>query len=294
MKRLWRLKIVSGKDVEALNLDLENQENDYLYDIIYCDCDRLSVFQAQRTELGHLTGQVRNQGSGSNLTLEGEAKGTLLAASAKGKSTSNEAETNSLQQTYDPKWSEVLSLLDYVAPKSIQSDFLDTKLGSFTLVKSSLSVMELEEISTIFQLDIVKNNFKKALKQHQNQDARISKIDGNQLHDIVMEVMKRHSNAVQIFQKLDSDSFWMTAKKDNFCIEMSEFVLKFGNRLPGDWMVLGVMDAKPNYESEWEEPELNGQFRKVATSWIPVIQKMLGRPENCFAITPLVIFREIG
>jgi hypothetical protein len=79
--------------------------------------------------------------------------------------------------------------------------------------------------------------------------------------------------------------------------EPTDIVLKHGNRIPGEWAILGVLDALPDHQgSEPEDPDF-GVVEEMAAKMVgvvaPVTRTVLGRPSSHFGVTPLLIFREI-
>jgi hypothetical protein len=86
----------------------------------------------------------------------------------------------------------------------------------------------------------------------------------------------------------------------------ADIVLKHGSIVPGKWFMLGVLDGLPDYAANPDRPgELNeGELAvvrladtvagKAVAHLAPITRNLLGRPRGTFAMTPLMIFRQVS
>lgn len=104
---------------------------------------------------------------------------------------------------------------------------------------------------------------------------------------------KGHENASLI---------WCTLNQEYLVVPASEIALTYGETMVGEWSILGILSAYPEYSTpNLEQPfddsdfgmmhSLIGQLSKVMA---PIIRVTLGRPAAAHAITPLLIFREVN
>lgn len=78
----------------------------------------------------------------------------------------------------------------------------------------------------------------------------------------------------------------------------SDFVLKFGGPIPGDWVAIGIMDAVPdsviNPAVDYGISDLDQIAAVMLGHLEPLVRQFLGRPSESYGITPLAVFREVG
>lgn len=105
----------------------------------------------------------------------------------------------------------------------------------------------------------------------------------------------------------DGNTVWFTLSQDSLVGQSSDLMLKHGSYVPGQWAVVGVLDAMPqNKPKEGEKPlglnDAEQAVVKLAETQIgsltarlsPVARRLLGRPDHTFGVTPLLIFRDVG
>ena len=80
-----------------------------------------------------------------------------------------------------------------------------------------------------------------------------------------------------------------------------DIVFKHGAVIPGQWNVLGILDALPdalagdaNDAGDSSSVEATEIVAKLMENYLPIMRMMMGRPGKAYGITPLLVFREIG
>lgn len=114
---------------------------------------------------------------------------------------------------------------------------------------------------------------------------------------------------------IESDEFsgWSVLNADGLVASPSDFLLKHGVNIPGQWYILGVIDATPNDEEIPAEEavqvaedaipdgDIEG-IQTIATKGMggfldeiaPMIRLMFGRRDTQYGLTTLLIFRRVS
>lgn len=113
-----------------------------------------------------------------------------------------------------------------------------------------------------------------------------------------------HALQAQLFG--DNFGIWCSLSEASLIGTASDVVLKHGSFIPGDWHILGVLDAFPDPKPEpvdGQEPlqpldeiiaaAAGTVVGTVAAQVAPAARELLGRPRGAFGVTPLLIFREV-
>jgi hypothetical protein len=95
---------------------------------------------------------------------------------------------------------------------------------------------------------------------------------------------------------------WSVLDQGNLVMPASDISLTYGDKMSGDWSMLGILSAQP----EFNTPDLSGEFDEgdvgltqsivgqVSKILAPIVRVSLGRPAAAYAMTPLLIFREVA
>jgi hypothetical protein len=87
---------------------------------------------------------------------------------------------------------------------------------------------------------------------------------------------------------------WSTLNPSSLLVSAADIALKHGVALPGQWYMLGLLDAHPGTISPeaWHavpQSELTGPMTELFT----ILQGIMGRPPDYHGATPLILFRTI-
>jgi hypothetical protein len=92
---------------------------------------------------------------------------------------------------------------------------------------------------------------------------------------------------------------WSTLTHSGLTQNSSDLLLSHGTSIPGTWNMIGILDARPDPLTDLINPppldmenpsEMGTKILKLLS---PISRNLLGRPVTSFAVTPLIIFREI-
>ena len=208
------------------------------------------------------------------------------------------------QRVYDPLWANALVFLDYLSERNlIQRDISGAHMGQFVLCSGNLSITDLSLMDKIWKLKSVQSLIRSGFDQQLSgtrKERRAAKKPAvsttSSEFDFLIDLLSVLPHTIQA-KISGSSSAWCNLSQDDMSTLASDITLKHGTNIPGEWHVLGIMDAKPDVPIITEPPEdFSGDQEIVANlnnTIVPITKNLLGRPEDHFGITPLLIFREV-
>lgn len=296
---------------------LEPQITDSVFDFLYHDGRRVASFLAQFDPSGTLT-QV-SQGVTAERTrsdiqkLEGSGGLPVLAKGAI--SSTDEAKSrrqDEVMRVYDPMWANARALLDLMDERRmIQRDLASAQIGQIVLVSGSLDVYDLKIMSGFWGLA----SLRKIIAAARNSlpklsNAQKSTAAGKQIMSELQAAEKASRDGMEIFMEMapnlphsthavirtnTEEQLWGSLDPSGLSMAPSDILLKHGIKVPGVWVILGILDAAPEPLEVRNRPQTPGgeeMAAKLFETLVPVIRSFFGRPENAYGITPLLIFRE--
>lgn len=320
--------MVSGAQKIQSNEAQGEQSTDSVYDFLYHDARRVASFISQFDKYGHLTGLSRGEHAERSRSRTGklEASGGMPGVIGGSGSHEDEAGASSsreLSRTYDPLWTNALTLLDYLDERSlIQRDLSTATLGQFVLASGSLDVRDLRLIQQAMALPSMKaqiaaaatpahtQSFHKSKSRGRTPPAPNAGVDSGAQFGTEFVALLPHS--VQARLHNSSGKVWCSLNEDGLVVSSSDLFLKHGVRIAGVWHMLGVLDAIPTATGD-EKPEdifaeaqdamPSDEFDSTVTiatqgmaglidGIVPFARLLLGRRDSEYGFTPLLIFRQ--
>lgn len=281
---------------------------------LYHDSRRIGSFLAQFEGDGHLQQMTRNKdGSrGKRETSGHEAKGNVGIAGGKlhGSTDTTLDMSEGYSKVFDPYWANARAFLDHLSDHDmIQRDMAKAQLGQFVLAKGWLSILDLAMFKDAWKLPAIQRKVHEGAaptkkvsqmtaaerKAHQEQK------DNSELMLEMIQIMPHSVHATMITSGEDAKLLWCTLREEYLVIPASDIVLAHGAMMPGEWSIMGILNAQPEFLTPQPETETNqepgfmqsvvGQVSKLIA---PIVRVALGRPAAAHAITPLLIFREVA
>lgn len=231
-----------------------------------------------------------------------------------GKATSSETvgenSTDSLMSVFDPHWANARAFLNYLNEHDlIHRDIADVELGQFVMVSGFLNIQDLVMFKEAWKLDSIKKLIKKGAgigapmgNLTSAQKAEAKEQQGNL--EMLLELIQIMPHAIHATLLESGDRpvmVWCSLREEYMAAPASEFQLLHGDYIPGQWTMLGILSAGPdvgvdvpNEISDLEPGVMQSIVGVMSKSLSPVIRLSLGRPRVAFAVTPLLIFREVS
>lgn len=300
--------VASGNDFNDSAPPTPDQQKSSVYDFLYHDVRRTASFLSQFNSYGTLQAVKSTESAGRSSIVNGQLDlqgGVPLIAQGKGAmgKTVSDDERDSAERSYDPLWTNARSLLDYLHSNDlIGRDFSKTGIGGFVLLSGNVSIVDLSLFKRILDNDILVTSLKAdALKSSVAPSGKPKHINGKKIpteQDVGMEIIKLFPMSLQGTLVSENNVIWCSLREDCFTISPDDLFLQHGVSLPGNWHVLGILDAKPDAMSPNQNSGLNpyigGELSNAISGMAPIVRAVLGRPSEAYGITPLMIFRSVS
>ena len=298
-----------------------------VYDFLYCDTRRIGSFLAQFDDSGHLERVVQKEtatigakrgfklGIGGGATLAGTGGTGNAAFEISPEAGSSEAS----ERIYDPLWSNARTFLDYLDGAELLHRGLDgANIGQFILSSGKLALFDLSFLKIAWENPYLKRIILSSVSDNlgnqsdtnsgnRHERKRQDKLSGKATQpdpsEGLLEFVKSLPHGVVSSLSQNGENIWCNLNESFLVGQSSEILLKHGATVPGDWHVVGILDAIP--EGEIEPTSLQAMqklidVRSLGTLGAMIgaladpIRNMLGRPNTSYGITPLLIFREVS
>ena len=262
-----------------------------VYDFLYRDAERIASLLAQFDPNGVLQSLTTTESFSDTADSGNETAGAVSLAAVKGQYKTSERISElaaaGASRAYDPLWSNPLNLLDFLHQHGyLNRELKNARLGQIVLVSGALSVYDVPVLKVLLSEPDV------ARKTIESQEGKKT---GQQWAETkaLLKLFASLPLSVQAVLEVDGDKIWTIIENDNLQISSSNLFLKYGTAIPGDWNMLGILDALPTPPGEevLAPPEL-GSIVDVLGKMANISEK-LGRPRTAFGLTPLLIFRKL-
>lgn len=320
-----KLSAMSSSEKIALDVAPGEQENDSVYDFLYHDVRRVGSFLAQFDDAGHL-----QQVTQSDKVIRGAKRGWKFKLAGgveqmgngelSGERTPLEGGSEESERLYDPLWTNARTLLDYLAHRDmIQRELGTAQVGQFVLVQGQIMLLDLAMLKGAWDKGPIQKMIRAgAQAEAQSNQPRPSRAerranrpsvgsnqqDGLAETDMLLSLLTLLPHSTQARLIGTDVNVWCSLDVESIVGQSSDLTLKHGALIPGDWFMLGVLDAYPydpdfrNAEGE-SESELFGRIAETGIGQLvarlaPIVRQVMGRPPSAFGMTPLLIFREIA
>ena len=282
-----------------------------VYDFLYQDHRRIGAFLSQFEDSGLLT-QVSSQDDSKRSSQTSVETGGDLGIPLVAKGHTNVKRTwrkeGSLSggKVFDPLWVNTLTLLDYLETNSLISRTISTsEIGQFVLTSGSTRLNDFSLLKASWDMPSVK----RLLQNSQpNKTRNGPKNQGNNNRDLLaflQDMLRTLPHTFQLLMDTGSENVWAILGEESILAQTSEYSLKYGGVLPGNWSMLGILDAVPLDGYVWNKDEpFDTSMHPTFVDQSPLLdvlltvtqlsQNLLGRRLDHYAMTPLMVFREIG
>lgn len=124
------------------------------------------------------------------------------------------------------------------------------------------------------------------------------------LADGVFDLLKVTPHAI-VASINDGADVWCNLSEESLVGKSSDILLKHGPTVAGKWAVLGILDALPDVPEmigDINMTQINmattvaglGSLGAMVLTFAPMLRGILGRPNESYGITPLLIFRQVA
>jgi len=278
-------------------VEQEQPSIDSLYDFLYIDKIRASSLTAQLYGPGVVTA-IKMVTSDTDKSTKGVGLDVKIL---KGNTAVEEAISHTQEKQFDASWSLPINLLDQLSEAGfIRHGLNGEQLGNTVSVKGNMRIFDISMlqksipfVSRMFSQEPPKLPPKAQKKQPNADDIEVAP---GVTVGMVRDILNVIPNTLQVdFIDEQGNTIWMTINRDFLTINPDDMVLKYGGKIPGDWYVVGMIDALP--DSHFDSSSLNfpiNPLKDGISEMLNGIKALAGRGDDSYGITPLVIFRKLA
>lgn len=274
--------------------------SDSVFDFLYHDARRVGSFLAQFDDSGHLQ-QIKQteavaKTSGNKTTVSG-ATGIPVVAQGQIASdrTSGKEGREGTERVYDPLWTNTRTLLDFLDSRGmIHRDISKARIGQFVLISGSLTILDLTILKGLWEIPHVNIGFIKGPANSIFNAKGVAASDAG--YELLLNIFKALPHSVHAGLTDEQKRLvWSTLKEENMVVSSSDLLLKNGVVVSGQWSMLGILDAFPDDMSTDSNAAslTDSPFSEILGSLAPFLRQ-LGRPQQAYGMTPLLIFRQVS
>lgn len=270
----------------------DSQNIESIFDFFYLDNPKIKSFYAQLNGLGALNTLKNTSHIGDIRKMEATVG---LPTVTGGKMGNDHSVNTTAEHQYDglptmPR--EMINRLDELG--FIRRDLTPENLGSIVLSKGYLNITDIEVMKGLidptlkFTIDSMPNTTSAHKKKRE---------DFEKLMKPLTEFLKNVPFALScnLFVPKDPgnllDQVWMSLSREDMTSIIHDINFKHGEKLAGEWYVLGILDAIPDSlnVSNIVLPDIGEmeQFKKAMSE----MMKMFGKDKEAYGMTPIAIFR---
>lgn len=278
-------------------------ENDSVFDFLYHDPRRIASFLGQFDPNG-VVQSLKRADQSSDTSVDTSTDGMKLnvgvVAGQLGQSnTATIGSSKSSERTYDPLWSHARAFLDYLHQSDmIEDDVYRANIGQFVLFSGSLVIADIAALKEAWKLPTIRKLLgasEPAPSKYKNSSSSANKQPTEA--EFAFEMLGILPHSVQAIIHEGATKIWSTLNSDCLVTNSSEITLKHGMSVPGQWNILGILDAQPDDGADLVEVQSGPNGEQAAWAFVsalaPLTRMFMGRPTDAFGVTPLLIFREV-
>jgi hypothetical protein len=218
------------------------------------------------------------------------------------------SESSGLVRTFDPQWLIPPLFLD-LAEDHISRDIKSARLGEIVLTTGEVTLRDFKGLISILGQNSIRSRISNSntLKVDETMLGLVGVADPKSAtnaqkqaakgaaFELILDIIKAIPNRAQYTIRDKDTIIWGLLREEGLIVSYEEIMLTHGASIPGIWNVVGLLDGHPD-----EEPAEGDQQAPTAEAFsntIPSLasfgRKTMGRPYGTFAVTPLMIFREL-
>lgn len=271
------------------NAAQSSPRDESLFDFLYLDRIRLASYLAQMFDDGIHLSSKKTAASGNQFsnTASGNALGLIKAGLG-----STETTNETIERQFDASWSAPLSLLRELNEQGYVKAFSKSAaLGQLILFRGNIQILDLRILQKLWQPVLAMQSELKPT--HTDAQRKAKKAEDAQAQAIA-KVAENLPHIIQMRAFNESHQLWATLTPEALTVNPSDLAFKHGPSIPGEWAILGLLDARPTGEDELRLPVGLGEVEAGMLEMALQLKNFLGRNHTDYGITPIAIYREVG
>jgi len=250
-----------------------------VFDFIYVDAPRVKSLISQLDEDGPLAEMTstdaleadKESGLGGNL-------GSENLAGVKASKGTRRKTIEYVQRRYEVQFALPIDLLDLLNEHElVQRQTSSFRFGTLAEFTGDLFIMDLASLHSGWE-----GMIKGAAGLDQADEAA------------AMAIFSSMPPAVHAVFYRGTAKVWSMLVSENWIVPPQSITLSHGSRVPGDWKILGVVEALPSdKQAAPNDKPMDNQLGPTFDILGPKMREMMGRPNDCFGMTPILVYRSI-
>lgn len=260
-----------------------------LFDFLYVDTYRINSYYAQLNGFGALS--ALKMSDNTMITQLKEASIGVPTVMG-GKLSHTDAVTNIGERAYDPAPSMPADVINRLDELGFIGRTLDNNnLGGLVLLNGKLGISDISLLKDM--ADIMLKQFAEEKSKLETNPSKRKKIYDQEIkaNQHISDFLKQIPYSLEARLIVDSDEVWMTLDRDEVIGSAYEINFKHGDFLSNNYYVLGVLDAIP-YD-DYSNSQYQNELKIAASIMLQELKNLMGRPNSCYGMTPVAIFRVI-
>lgn len=274
------------------NAAQDYQKEDFLVDFLYADRPRIASLSAQLFDDGHLTGTKKSSAISSEIA--GKVSGGIPGI-AKGETAGTDKTQESIERQFDATWSGPLNVLRELNELGyLGADVQSARLGQVVLVQGALQILDLRMVQKLWRPILTQENAKALASVSKAERANVARAAAETKG--LVEIVELLPHMLQMRIRSGEYACWATLDPEQMTVNPADLVFKHGALIPGEWSILGLLDAQPSHATadllsavqHTQGPLVPGMLQMLSG-----LREMLGRAPDDYGITPLAIYRTV-
>lgn len=277
-------------------------EDQFLVDFFYADKQRIHTILSQLFPEGYLTG-IKIASKASKSTHAG-GSGKIPGFAEVKADAINHAE-DGIERMYASDWNAPVTFLKEINERGLlHHDIGEAKLGQMVLLSGRLQVLDLgtlrnmwtpiTKLKQIIDQEQLRSSTNREMRRNQNVKKNVDAAakDEEKKLSLVFDLLKGMPDLVQIKIASNDSDAWGNLDPANMLTKYEELPFKYGPTMPGEWLIVGILDALPDCVDN-EGCYAATDFEQAMLPAMTFMREFMGRQPRAYGVTPLVIYRGI-
>jgi hypothetical protein len=269
----------------------ELDESGSVFDFIYVDHRRIDLYLAQFSEFGSLTKLVRS------VRASDAAQLGVSAYIARGET--KRAQETGIEKHYDPQWIAPLSFLDEIQARGmLKPRITDARIGDLVILSGTLNMVDMRAFQKAFDTmsgtKSTSSGPNRKERRSGTQQTAAMKFDAN----VGLRLLASLDQPIFMLFVNEDGKYWSTMDQAAIVGSSTDLHLKHGVTIAGEWQTVGIVDCLPGVNINSPSPRFCGDVTNSFSDNMNVLLRelrlIMGRPSDCYGITPLIIMREVS
>lgn len=248
-----------------------------VFDFLYVDAPRIKSLISRLDEDGPLVDMTatdsketdRESGLGGKLDL---AVVELEASKGSRRSTGE-----TVQRRYDVQYALPADLIDMLDEHDlVQRDTSRWRFGALAEFTGDMFLLDFASI-------------------HSGWEGIIKHASGLDMADeaAAMAIFASMPASVHAVFHRGATKVWSMLVLEHWLIPPQSVTLSLGSFVPGDWKIIGLVDAMPTKTAIEQTPPIDTKFAPIFAKLGREMKEMMGRADDCFGFTPILVYRTV-